>query len=207
VRLQRVEGGRPQARGGPATGSGRLGDCQPGPVARPGGCPGRRILSTLKITSQACLSHAAVNIWRRQPLPVRNSGNGMSTQYFCGAALVLAGLLSACNGETPAQRQVRAMLKDPDSAKFEFVASGRGFECGTVNAKNSFGGYTGAMEYLEYQGSAGVAESEVQSLAMAKCCGFLAPLGAGDVPWNKPGFASSCTGLPQAGWDFTKPIS
>lgn len=43
---------------------------------------------------------------------------------------------------------VRATLKDPDSAQFRNVAlflneSGTGRVCGEVNAKNSFGGYTG----------------------------------------------------------------
>ncbi len=47
-------------------------------------------------------------------------------------------------------------LKDPDSAKFRdtkvlAVADGRGhryFFCGLVNAKNSFGGYTGYTDYI-----------------------------------------------------------
>ncbi|TPN04500.1 hypothetical protein [Mesorhizobium sp. B2-1-2] len=45
------------------------------------------------------------------------------------------------------QNSVKAMLKDPGSANFEFVLSvqkGAGeFVCGKVNARNGFGGYAG----------------------------------------------------------------
>lgn len=115
--------------------------------------------------------------------------------------------VTGCGRETSAQRHVRAMLKDPDSAKFELLFTGRNnLECGTVNAKNSFGGYTGAQAYMQYQESVGIAENESQSMALATCCAFLRPLVAGDVPWSKPGFGTACSGLPQSGWDFTKPL-
>ena len=49
-----------------------------------------------------------------------------------------------------AQRGVRDMLRDPDSAKFRNVRLSRGMNdvsgpvvCGEVNARNGFGGYTG----------------------------------------------------------------
>ncbi|KWT72360.1 hypothetical protein APY04_0154 [Hyphomicrobium sulfonivorans] len=50
--------------------------------------------------------------------------------------------------EHNAKQAVTASLKDPTSAKFGPVvgavdASGVKYACGTVNAKNSFGGYTG----------------------------------------------------------------
>jgi hypothetical protein len=45
------------------------------------------------------------------------------------------------------QTGVRAILKDPDSARFGVMAAAQNSEmlvvCGWVNAKNSFGGYTG----------------------------------------------------------------
>lgn len=49
---------------------------------------------------------------------------------------------------------VRDSLKDPDSAKFEsfYKSSGEldGYVCGSVNAKNSYGGYTGKKSYYVY---------------------------------------------------------
>lgn len=51
-----------------------------------------------------------------------------------------------------AERAVIASLKDPDSARFgpAFGAvdkNGVKYACGTVNAKNGMGGYTGAQMY------------------------------------------------------------
>lgn len=49
---------------------------------------------------------------------------------------------------------VKSTLKDPDSAKFEslFKQSGEsdGYVCGYVNAKNSYGGYTGKKQFYVY---------------------------------------------------------
>ena len=49
---------------------------------------------------------------------------------------------------------VRESLKDPDSAKFESfyhkVGDNDGYVCGNVNAKNSYGGYTGRKEYFVF---------------------------------------------------------
>ena len=42
------------------------------------------------------------------------------------------------------QVAVRSILKDPDSAKFEFLNE----NCGTVNSKNSFGGYVGSRRFV-----------------------------------------------------------
>ena len=58
---------------------------------------------------------------------------------------------------TPTDRKaieigVRSRLKDPDSAKFGFMAAikdGDGARvCGVVNAKNSYGGYTGDVPFI-----------------------------------------------------------
>jgi hypothetical protein len=48
-----------------------------------------------------------------------------------------------------ARERVKEMLKDPDSAKFrtEFVGKD-GAVCGFVNAKNSYGGYSGFERYV-----------------------------------------------------------
>lgn len=45
-------------------------------------------------------------------------------------------------------RVVSEVLKDPDSAKFEFLNE----NCGTVNSKNSFGGYVGAKRFVSVEG-------------------------------------------------------
>ena len=57
--------------------------------------------------------------------------------------------LSACSDdgrdfERQTERIVRSHLKDPDSAEFRRV-DGR---CGIVNAKNSFGAYTGVRRFV-----------------------------------------------------------
>lgn len=75
-------------------------------------------------------------------------------------------MVAACSESTPAERQVRedsireimaedvvkARLRDPESARFEHVrtsrATGLPVVCGTVNAKNGFGGYGGPQPYL-----------------------------------------------------------
>src|SRR5689334_17187693 len=53
------------------------------------------------------------------------------------------------------ERGLKAKLKDPDSAKIEGVVAGKGtdgrtFVCGLVNAKNSYGGYSGKMPFRGY---------------------------------------------------------
>jgi hypothetical protein len=47
------------------------------------------------------------------------------------------------------------ILKDPESARFGHIAAGRDsegniFVCGLVNAKNSYGGYTGEQPYMGF---------------------------------------------------------
>lgn len=48
-----------------------------------------------------------------------------------------------------AREHIKGRLKDPSSAKFsgEFIGK-NGAICGHVNAKNSFGGYTGESRYI-----------------------------------------------------------
>ena len=52
-----------------------------------------------------------------------------------------------------AKESVKSQLKDSDSAKFSGEFNGRGGAiCGYVNAKNSFGGYSGNVRYVSYNG-------------------------------------------------------
>ncbi|MGY8334035.1 hypothetical protein L1Q87_25510, partial [Klebsiella pneumoniae] len=48
-----------------------------------------------------------------------------------------------------AREHIKGMLKDPSSAKFsgEFIGKNDAI-CGHINAKNSFGGYTGESRYI-----------------------------------------------------------
>lgn len=64
------------------------------------------------------------------------------------------------------QRILATKLRDPDSAKFDkdyaSYKSGAPVVCGTVNAKNGFGGYSGAERYIGMGDTIGVfLESDV----------------------------------------------
>jgi hypothetical protein len=49
----------------------------------------------------------------------------------------------------PARAAVLSVLKDPDSARFADLHPGKSDAvCGTVNARNGFGGYTGARAFV-----------------------------------------------------------
>ena len=48
------------------------------------------------------------------------------------------------------------VLKDPDSRRIEYTVTPFGsLACGTINAKNSFGGYTGKQPFFAYFGTNG----------------------------------------------------
>lgn len=65
-----------------------------------------------------------------------------------------------------AQEAVRAELKDPDSARFTdeittTVLPSIGAVCfGSVNSKNSYGGYTGAQHYFYRRGQGAVLQEQ-----------------------------------------------
>jgi len=74
---------------------------------------------------------------------------------------VVAFALAACSAKAPTadeqfleqvHAKIRSDLKDPDSAQFqkEEVHTTKKVACGEVNAKNSFGGYTGFDGYSYY---------------------------------------------------------
>lgn len=86
--------------------------------------------------------------------------------WFCVAILGVAAILWVISDHTPSapsepspeikalqskasiQVAIKSILKDPDSAKFEFLNA----NCGTVNSKNSFGGYVGAKRFVSVRG-------------------------------------------------------
>lgn len=74
-----------------------------------------------------------------------------------------------------AQREVRGLLKDPDSAKFGDIHVRRSpalVACGTVNSRNSFGGMAGSQRFVS--GTVTALEEQMKSGEMdqlwAKVC-------------------------------------
>jgi hypothetical protein len=85
------------------------------------------------------------------------------------AALIL---LAACNSnKSGAEDAVRAVLKDPDSAKFgEFYYNEKTQKgCLTVNAKNSMGGYTGDQQAYIEKTDKGWDSFEIGDVSAAMC--------------------------------------
>lgn len=60
---------------------------------------------------------------------------------------------------------MRRRMKDPESAQFSDVmvvrASGKPIVCGDVNAKNSFGGYTGRKGFVMPKGGVPIGEEDL----------------------------------------------
>ena len=65
------------------------------------------------------------------------------------------------------QQAIKSRLKDPDSAKFGNVWVKNGIVCGSVNSKNSYGGYSGFKSFVG-RGDAVFFEEEVKPLDFAK---------------------------------------
>jgi len=67
-------------------------------------------------------------------------------------ALVALLLLTGCGQEATLKREIAAVMKDPESAKFgdiTIIGEGEGrVACGSVNGKNALGGYTGKMGFM-----------------------------------------------------------
>jgi dUTPase len=91
---------------------------------------------------------------------------------ICAAAALVSGCAASVAEKTdlvtltPAMREevaagIKKQLKDPASAQFGPMSAARSVKtglinvCGTVNAKNSFGGYTGAVRFIASIGDGG----------------------------------------------------
>ncbi len=63
------------------------------------------------------------------------------------------------------EADVRRGLKDPDSANFEDVKAypKEQVACGKVNAKNSYGGYTGFEDFSYYQGQSHLESDDMKA--------------------------------------------
>lgn len=85
---------------------------------------------------------------------------------------------------------IRGKLKDPESAQFSGDLTGERVVCGKVNAKNEFGGYTGAKMYAvpvqgvtTYYGTDAVflEDDPVKFNELAKGCPGQVTLSAADI--------------------------
>ncbi|MCY1380424.1 hypothetical protein D9M69_682460 [compost metagenome] len=68
---------------------------------------------------------------------------GMSPSGQVQRKLVSPGSREEASAIMVAKAAIQASLKDPSSAKFGPTSYKNGTVCGSVNAKNSFGGYSG----------------------------------------------------------------
>lgn len=99
-----------------------------------------------------------------------------------GALIVVTAMLAACSGKPAdpieeenttlkirAEIALESKLRDPKSAEIEsFVSriSGSPVVCGTVNAKNAFGGYTGRQLFV-FAGDRAVLAEEIGAESFA----------------------------------------
>lgn len=79
-----------------------------------------------------------------------------------------------------AMTKIKSVLKDPDSAKFqnlEIVTNSKSQEsvCGEVNARNSFGGYTGFSKFSYTGGSAAILDENSDVIHQYKLAGCAGP--------------------------------
>lgn len=97
------------------------------------------------------------------------------------AVVLLAGAAYAYTGYIVHQHRnaVKALLKDPDSAKFQNENLRFGYTllnsvlCGEVNSKNEMGGYTGYRRFIAsgHTMRADIANSELQTDLVKTDCG------------------------------------
>src|SRR5690606_9626711 len=91
-------------------------------------------------------------------------------------ALLIMLVLSGCSASTGPEADVRSVLNDPESAKFEAVRErdiGDGpVACGRVNAKNAMGGYPGFRAFMIKDGKLWLATTADEDFAVIQCCGL-----------------------------------
>src|SRR3546814_18623827 len=101
----------------------------------------------------------------------------MNRAIFISAALALSG----CADPTPdpkagliarARLAVAAELKDPDSTKFRNLLAypDKNLVCGEINGKNSFGAYSGFIDFYYDTGFAMIADPRSEERRVGKEC-------------------------------------
>jgi hypothetical protein len=95
------------------------------------------------------------------------------------------------------ERLVGQRLKDPDSAIYSDIRWNHQptnpISCGTVNAKNSFGAYEGATEFILYRGLVRFAKDD-DPVTLSACCDVLMTFDPDKVRnvANTPGYSRTC---------------
>jgi len=125
----------------------------------------------------------------------------------CGLLIAMMLTISGC-GPSDQEKQISKVetrlkehLKDPDSAKIVVTEIFPMFDgevaCGTVNSKNSFGGYTGEMSFILPMSETGtmwnpsIADSELLSSLLPDSCAFIKAYA------QRPGMVGVPAGLEQ----------
>jgi len=88
------------------------------------------------------------------------------------ALVALLATLSRCGGNrSGAEEAVRAILKDPESARFgNFYYNDKTHKgCLTVNARNSMGGYTGDQQAYVEKGKDGWKSDYISDVSLDIC--------------------------------------
>jgi hypothetical protein len=104
------------------------------------------------------------------------SGSVRSTAAAAAASLILAAASPPTSHradihERAALDLVRAQLKDPHSAQFKGVRTmgDKGGYCGWVNAKNSFGGYSGfSVFFVSSEGKVSILPPELSEESLCE---------------------------------------
>jgi len=117
------------------------------------------------------------------------------------ALLALLCVSCAQSDRSLIETDLKALARDLDSVKLgeSLHINKRGaslLACGTINARNGFGGYTGWLPFMAWQGRYMVAaEHEVEKLS--RCCAFVsAAIDKNSAPpWRTPGYQAACEGL------------
>jgi len=97
--------------------------------------------------------------------------------YVCIFCLFIFSISYAENiSENETKEKVKSVLKDPDSAKFQNIKTvinsiGQESICGEVNARNSFGGYTGFSSFSYTNGTVIFFEENVHQYDLSGCAG------------------------------------
>jgi len=104
-------------------------------------------------------------------------------KYFFSLIILISTSVAAMEVLTPSDSAIEEMknlallqLKDPDSATFkdfaEVTGNGKYIRCGKVNAKNSFGGYTGFKTFVHHD-SSGTWQFELDTALSGMMCNIV----------------------------------
>lgn len=132
----------------------------------------------------------------------------MRTLMTAGICLAI---LSGCTPLDPAhdaKEAVKSTLVDPESARWREIRIVRpDFVCGEVNAKNSFGGYTGFSRFLVWEYRIYLGGKHLSDTEIFACCMSMAGLerfGEGEH-YSQAGVTEDCEPL-RSKWSGLAPV-